>query len=467
MLKIVEYDAYKSTLTSERRKGLNLHKYYSQCMHKLIARWAAQMTPHQITILAFVLDRTIYHGKLSETVAFDQFLSGMALNDGDEMVFCGLNMSKNTLTLHLKQLIADDFLHAHGCVGARGTTEIRPRLFAINFKLLFGLDLADEENPMILRMPKEKSATTSQNTREIDADIAPSSTNTMLRTSKKRVVGLPDLGVPNLGGIYSTNIDTKVSNLGVAALAAPRSKVDVNSALENLRATRLAMRTERTANRPTARRQTAAASSPTSKINVQAMIDTAMALYHPTLPRVVVTDKPLGVLKKRLALSEVELEPVINWAIRFWITTASAHERSSRRRIADGTTKFNYTAIPPAPDFATLCYRFPYFLAAYRSFVVADAAGVATTREEQLTEKVQKLERMVETGRDAVRSANERVRNITRQRRPEPAPRRAAIEDDTSAPTRVRRTPRAALPLDDDLPPAWGEHEEQPLKARK
>lgn len=455
MLTIQPSNEFAVTLASKRRGGMEIHRHYGACMHTLISRWASQVTPHQLTILMFVLDRTFYHNKLSETIVFDQFLRGMSRTDRDEMVFSGLNMSKNTLVLQLKTLIENDFLHAYACVGRDGKTETHARLFAINCNKLFNLDIADEENPMILREPKKKRVVDAT---DFDADSAPKTARNVLKTPRNSVSKPPKYSPPDLGAIYSIHTDTKVSIVGGASLAEPRLKVDVNSALDNLRSTRLAARAERTANRPT-RRSSASATAPTSKVNMQALIDAAMSRYHPRLPRVLVTDKPLGVLKKRLLTAEVDLDAFINWAIQFWLTTASSHERGARRRVADGTTKFAYTPIPSAPDFSTLCYRFPYFLAAFRTYLHADAAGMATTREQQLEQKIEKLERVVENTRDAVRSANERARNATRRRAP--PIRQVQVEDEEPATVRTRRAPaaRRAVLDDDDLPPAWGDHE--------
>ena len=456
MLKPVDLAAYESTLRSKRRGGIDLHRHYPAMMHQLVARWAKKLAPHQTLILLFVLDRTMYHGKLSETIAFDQFLGGMARSDRDEMVFNGLNMSKNTLVLHLKELVNSDLLHACACIGADGRTEIRPRLFAINCKKLFNLDIADEENPMILREPKAKKQATVE---ENDQDDLPEGARKLLKTPRKAAVEAPKNTPPNLGGIYTDHRITKVIHFGDAAPAEQPKKVSVVEAMENLRATREALKAQRPASRTTRRTATAKLPQSNSMAHIQTLFDTAMQTYHRTLPRVLVAAKPFGVFRKRLAEMQIEAEPFIDWAVKAWMTTAQAHARGARRNL-DGDRRHSYTAIPAAPDFSTLAYRLPYFAAAYRSYLQAERIGAATDREGMLERKVEKLERKVRAAQDDARSAQERERAARRRSR--------SIPPDTTAPTRpariARPVPTASL-LDDDLPPSWDELDQKKAKA--
>lgn len=467
MLDTVDLLLYERTLADKRRGQIDLSRHYGQCMHKLVSRWAARLSSHQFAILAFVLDRTVFHNKLSETVVFDQFLHGMRRNDRDEMVFCGLNISLPTLLKQLKELSDEGFLHVLACVGPNGRAEIRPRLYAINCKKLFNLDIADEENPMILRMPREKKQTSSMDSEENDVDNTSKTVRKLLKTREK-VGQTPSKKPPqNFEGIYTNHISTKVDIVGGAALAEPGRKVSVDSAMETLRATRLAARADRIGSTPTRRSTKSAASrSPLSQANMQELFDTAMRTYHPTLPRTVVTTKELGVFKKRLALAEVELEPFVHWAIQFWLTIATGHERGARRRAGEGDG-YRYSPMAQAPDFKDLSYRFNYFLSAYRSHLNAKAHGLAATREEQLVQKVEKLERALVGAKDEARSANERTRSAMRRNAPA---RSAAPAEEPAAPTntRARRVPptrRVSADLD-DLPPAWEDHAE-PVKARK
>lgn len=448
---------YAITLKSKRRGGMEIHRHYGACMHLLVSRWAAKVTPHQLVILMFVLDRTFYHSKLSETIVFDQFLHGMARTDRDEMVFCGVNMSKNTLAIQLKSLVDDDFLHAYACIGRDGKTETQARLFAINCKKLFNLDIADEENPMILREPKAKRVV-----QHDDFDAAPAQKAAVggLKTPRHTRSTPSKNSPPNLGAIYTDNDTTKVVYVGGAAPAEPQQKIDPLERVAALRKQREEARAARTAKRPTStgmRALKADRSNPYSKANVQALLDTAMRTHLPTMPRVIATDKPLGVLKKRMAVAGVALDEFIDWAIKFWMTTAAQHERAARKRSSDaGSGKYAHKPLPTAPDFNALCYQAPYFLACYRSFLVADAAGLATTREQQLEQKVQKLERAVAVVRDEARSAQTRERNLRRTMRAAPP-----AEEAPARPARITRTARpvaATHVLDDDMNlPSWDE----------
>ncbi len=452
MLTHVSLNDYKATFGSKRRGGLPIHKYYGMCMHMLVSRWAARVTSNQLAILMFVLDRTLYHDKMSETVVFDQFLHGMQRNDRDEMVFCGLNISLPTLLKQLKELAEGGFLHVVACKDATGRTEIKPRLYAINCKKLFNLDIADEENPMILREPKQKQVAVE---REFDTELVENTRVSALKTPRN-ARATPSRKPPQVfEGIYSNHTVTKVTNIGVASLADDCSGEEVLSIVAAQRQARLDIAHTRRNNRPTK------PVNPLSKIAVQDAIDCTMARVHPTLPRVVVSEKPLGVLKKRIAEHKIDFDAFITWAIEYWTITASGHERASRRRAGE-ESKHVHKPIPVAPDFNTLSYRFPYFAACFRSHVHTAAAGLATTKEQELEQKVKKLERAVVAAKQDARGAQERERTIRRTIRTPVAP----VE---ATPARVRRSAPVptSINLDDDLPPAWDDHPVATQRRRK
>jgi hypothetical protein len=236
--------------------------------------------------------------------------------------------------------------------------------------------------------------------------------------------------------------------------------------VEELRKQRLANRATRTSPRRSSR-SAGKQSDYLSRAAIQEHVDGAMRTYHPALPRLLTNDKALGVLKKRVvALGEFDIAGFIGWAIQFWRTTASNHERSARKKVGD-TQKYAFTPIPATPDFATLCYRFPYFLACYRSHVQAESQGFAVTEEAQLKEKVGKLERKLQAATEQARGAQERERRLRRRvSEAEPA------EPPQAAPApviaRIRRAPQAALTVDlgDDDIPEWDDHPVK-TKARK
>ena len=439
---------YNLILNSKRRSGPEVQKHYGMCMHILISRWASRVNSHQLAILMFVFDRTFYHAKMSETVVFDQFLHGMESSKSDEMVFCGLTMSKNTLAMQLKSLCDDDFLHVRACMSADGKAETKPRLYAINCKRLFNLDLADEENPMILREPKQKRVVVQdENAVEVE-QIAPRS---VLREPKKRAFTPP----PNLGGIYIINTDTKVSIVGGASLAERDGKVDVFARMEEVRLQRIAAATARRATRPTSNRKNPA----DSRAALQSHIDAAMAQYHPTLPRMLMADKPFGVLRKRATEAQLDVQAFLTWAVEFWQMVTSAHERGARRT-NQTQSKYVHKPMPAAPDFTTICYRFPYFLQCYRSHVHTEGAGLATRKEDILEKQVAKLSRSLAAAKQDAAGALERERNMRRRARP------VRPEEDEATPTptvaRIHRQPIAARPpvdeLFDDELPAWDDH---------
>jgi hypothetical protein len=448
MLTVIDEREYKSILASRLRGNALLHRQYHTAMHTLISRWANRFTPHQLMIVMFVLDRTFYHDKLSETVVFDQFLHGMQRQSHDEMVFSGLNISLPTLLKQLKTLAEDDVLHVRACFGRDGKTEVKPRIYAINCKKLFNLNIADERNPMILREPKQKKQVEHDDS---EGEIVQTKSSISLKVSKKVRQNGAQTPPKDFEGIYIHNTDTKVSIVGGAALAEPRTKIDPLAVVAKMRQQRM----ERAATQRSTRTATRA-SNPHGQANVQDMIDTAMHAYLPTLPRMVVAAKPLGVLKKRIAEAKIDMAEFIDWAVRYWTTTVSQHERANRGRIGEGDRTHTHKPLPAAPDFTTMCYRFPYFASCYRSHLIAAASGHATSREEQLKQQVEKLKRTVTHVRQEAQGAHERERNLRRRVQATSAP---AAPEARPTPTRIRRTPVAAtaLALDDDPLPTWEE----------
>lgn len=450
MILELDYTQYKAVLQSPHRGSRQLTEFYREGMHLLVSRWARRVNSHQFAIMAFIFDRTFYHSKIGETIVFEQFRNGAVMHDRNEMLYGGIDISVPTLLKQLKALAEDDYIHIAACRNADGN-ETKPRIYAINCKKLFNLDIADEDLPMILREPKQKKATSAHDSYD---ENEPEVAESKLRTPRNRV-GTPSKIPPkNFEGIYSINTDTKVSIIGGASHAEPGRAIGILERLEADRNARLAAAAERRANAPR-RGRSLPASSPYSRANVQNLIDSNMAQHHPNLPRMLVNDKALGVMKKRMAERELELESFLSWAIKFWRTTASGHERAARRRAGEERNHM-HKPMPDAPDFNTLSYRLPYFASCYATYVQAEASGLATSREEVLERQVDKLRRQVENKTQEVRSAQERERNMRRRARTAP------VEDEAPPVAQRIRTTRpvnldAAPELDDDLPPAWGE----------
>lgn len=111
-----------------------------------------------------------------------------------------------------------------------------------------------------------------------------------------------------------------------------------------------------------AARVTAAESGDLTVKSLQALLDTLMQKYHPTLPRLVVTQKPFAVMRRRIKESQITVRDFLDFSLREWATLA-AQNRMSLLRNPDKAKKGS--PLPDAPTFANLAYRMPYFVAAF------------------------------------------------------------------------------------------------------
>ena len=242
-------------------------------------------------------------------------------------------------------------------------------------------------------------------------------------------------------------------NPGRAARPAPRSDkiADVLDTLQGIHEKRQA------------ERAAAAAAGRMTVKNVQSLLDKAMAEYLPELPRVMVSVKPLGVFKKRVASYGInDIEDLITFCIREW-TTLAAQNRVAFIRNPDKARQGS--PLPEAPSFTDLAYRLPYFMAAYRNQrAVITGKERTATRESAQDAEIKRLKaRLVEAEQEKqtmigiVRRARAAQASHRGGQRPEPTPRA------------TRRAPSTPAVIDENwTPPAWEEDDHfTPARARR
>lgn len=111
-----------------------------------------------------------------------------------------------------------------------------------------------------------------------------------------------------------------------------------------------------------ATRVSAAESGELTVKSLQALLDTLMQKYHPSLPRMVVTQKPFAVMRRRIKESQLAVREFLEFALREW-TTLATQNRMALLRNPDKAKKGS--PLPEAPSFSNLAYRMPYFVAAF------------------------------------------------------------------------------------------------------
>lgn len=95
---------------------------------------------------------------------------------------------------------------------------------------------------------------------------------------------------------------------------------------------------------------------------LQALLDQGMRDYCPSLPRVIVTQKTFSVFKKRINAAGVELAPFVTYCLREWAALAAQNRAAF---LKDPSKSQKGSPLPAAPNFTTLAYRLPYFIAAF------------------------------------------------------------------------------------------------------
>lgn len=143
-------------------------------------------------------------------------------------------------------------------------------------------------------------------------------------------------------------------------LATPKKARPVAARSDSVAAV-LARHTEESSATKAARVQAAKDGEMTVK-TLQSLLDRGMLDYCPELPRVIVTQKPFSVFKKRITAAGIELAPFITYCLREWGALAAQNRAAFLR---DPSKSQKGTPLPAAPNFMTLAYRLPYFIAAF------------------------------------------------------------------------------------------------------
>ena len=426
MLHEILYTEYERIGDISRPVGIDLTKETVRTYQALFTYWNKSLGSDKICILGFVINRTLRYGKYAEKIPFSAFMEGVQTEE-EGMICAPVGVSHNTFRRILRELIVDNFLMELYPKKIPGKKDVAVRYFEINFKKIQHRRYEEEGEIMVLlRTPKVK----------------------------KEARLLPNLVVPKMGVQSSDNEHTIVCNgIAKAILVGESDDRRTASRVEQVLAK---LKADQSANR--AARTEKAKSTPTTylkKIDVQTMIDNAMREHAPTLPRTIVTDKAFGVLKKRLIESApASLPEFFTFVVSRWDQISAGHYKASIKRMHRGEAKDIDTRLGRAPDFATLAFRYPYFLKCYATHLVERAVLGAPEDRKDLELKQSKRA-----------LAHARAENEELKRKVYSRPRVAPAEPEaTPTATRIKRAPRAVLREEDDLPD-WDTFNAQRKKA--
>lgn len=420
-------------------------RYVLPVLHAMNAYWVGLLDPSTFVVLTWLINRTIVRGKAADQISITEFTSTTTDRDSGGLVSAGLPMSGNTVRRHLKLLSDAGILHIYAVKSQHRDTETRPRVFEIDCK-----KLVEAANPLPsdLALMQEIDA-------EVDVENGPPHPLQKLNPPSHRLKGASQiyreissgLDKSNLypprsaaAGSAGENLTPEVEETNVKPLPTPKYPRRAvvrrdESAVESIARIKSAHRVNEGG------RADAAAGGALTTQNLQALIDKTMRERLPELPRVVVTQKPFGVFRKRIESANVDIAKFVDFALSQWSLLASQN-RAAMLKNPDKARRS--TPLPSAPNFTTFAYKLPYFIAAYANNVTSTAEGrqrAADTGEAaQLRAKLAATERELELTKEVMRS---RAKPLIQRSRP-------------VAPAQVQRTAATDADLSDTWsPPEW------------
>lgn len=379
----------------------------------LFEHWAAKIGPIDTAILGYLIARTLAHGRFAQRISVSEFTEHLAIG-------------RTAIRQHLQDLAENGFIAIYRTEGSASGSEKEARMFEIDCNFVVDSVLPTLEKteemaptpPQQMDPPGRETTTPSCINHGVDKSTLLSARSSRSGSQENNVLPIPKK---------------------------PRATVARSESASEIIAS-ISRKTEATA---TVRVTAAAAKAPhlLDKLELQALLDKAMKTYHPNGMRMIVTGKEFGVLRKRLKeQAPADFPGFINHIIGQWYTIAAQNGIARRKRIGDAGAPQQGSAMPMVPDFATLCYRYPYFAKVY--------ANRGATGEIEQTPKVDPKVRALEQQLEASR----RDTAILRERLSE---RKAPILRRVSPSVRpgpIARPPVAEDFSDVDLP-AWDEVE--------
>lgn len=107
--------------------------YASPLVIALTIHWMSELEPPAISILVYLIGRTVAVGKGAERITIREFVEGS--KDVGELAaaFTALPMSINTLRKHIKALCDSDLINVYSVRAMLTASENQARMFEINF----------------------------------------------------------------------------------------------------------------------------------------------------------------------------------------------------------------------------------------------------------------------------------------------------------------------------------------------
>lgn len=362
-----------------------------------------------------------------------------------------LSISLNSLRSHLQLLTSKKLVNVYEIDDSLGGKQNAPRAFEIDFKVVV-------LHPYCSKIARNKVLLIESTVCESSLfGVPPPKMGSFMRARERgisfiyrhEVPSCRDhwLGIPNLflsaspiGGCKGEPLPVQPvgGSLKTISLAQPKKQRAAQQRPDSVAAV-LAQAKTKAADRATSTKAKTAAGA-TDKQTMQNYLNELMREFYPKQPRLVVTDKPLGVMRKRLSSYGItDYRELLRFSISEWSEIAKKNRQGFTRKILSGA---KVTPMAEYPSFAELAYRLPYFITIFNSGTYTPASEVEDNEKERLRNRIASLER-------EVAGTKERLRRTVRPAAPAAEP---------SAVIRRPVTKRAATPTKSSTewtPPAW------------
>jgi len=107
--------------------------YASPLIIAITIHWMAALEQPAISILVYLIGRTVAVGKGAERITVREFVEGSHDVNSLSAAFSGLPMSVNTLRKHIKALCDSDLINVYSVRAMLTASENQARMFEINF----------------------------------------------------------------------------------------------------------------------------------------------------------------------------------------------------------------------------------------------------------------------------------------------------------------------------------------------
>lgn len=406
MLHALSEKEFDAVLNEKRRKFDHFYNIGLSILTEITTDFLDKLDGNQVSILLFLWNRTFNFSRAGAQIYFFQFMKGVKSKDTEESICAPLSMSDKTFRKHLNALCDEDYIHIYSKLEAESGVENTPRIYEINIEKFAKTATGDGGNSM-LPTPKRLKKPNGRN------DHTPLEETSIHKSYINNV---------------STKVDIPPTALRQRRATSAGSKSPVAIAQEEGDSAIAVVERITRQHRETRATRAAAASASTGTIDqpkMQALLDEIRMQYTPNAIRMVPTQKAFGMFRKNLKANPPDdLRKFLTHICIYWSDIA----RSNAKAIQRAGTKRD--PISPAPDFASLAYRYNYFLKIYSS-------GSIEAREDDKVQEISRLKAQL----SRVQEDNGELRRRARQATPRPtAPPR---------PTRIARS------TDDDDLPAW------------